>query len=87
MKKSGHLLTALLFALGSTLAFAEGPPGAGEKGERGDRPHPPRDCSKAPDAEKKARCEAHQAAMAKCKDMQKEEHRKCMHEAMPKKDK
>ena len=43
------------------------------------------DCSKVQDADKRAECEMHQDAMKKCKDMKPEDHKKCMHEAMPKK--
>lgn len=84
MKKISTLVTALAFGLTASLAFAQpAPPPPGEG-----RPHPPRDCSKAPDAEKKARCEAMQAAMEKCKDKKEgDERRTCMKEALPKKDK
>ena len=85
MNKFSSVLTALLFGLSMPFAFAQQPPGPPPGGEG--RPHPPRDCSKAPDAEKKARCEAIQAAMEKCKGMKPEEHHACMKEAMPKKDK
>ena len=84
MKKIAHLLTALIVGFSMSLAFAETPaappgppPGAGG-------PPPPRDCSKAPDEEKKARCEARQKAMEKCKDLAPEAHHKCMMDAMPK---
>ena len=83
MKKLSSLLTGLSFGLSVSFAFAEQPPGP--PGGEG-RPHPPRDCSKAPDAEKKARCEAFQKAMEKCKDMKPEEHRACMKDSLPKKD-
>jgi len=84
MKKICSLLSSLLFGLTMSLAFADTPPGPppGAEGH-----HPPRDCSKAPDAEKKTRCEAHQKAMEKCKDLAAEDHRKCMMEALPRPEK
>ena len=85
MKRSIYLLTALSLGLSMSLAFSQEPPGPPPGGDG--RPHPPRDCSKAPDAEKKARCEARQKAMEKCKDLKPEEHRACMKDAMPKRDK
>ncbi len=84
MKKISTLVAALAFGLTASLVVAQpAPPPPGEG-----RPHPPRDCSKAPDAEKKARCEAMQAAMEKCKDKKEgDERRACMKDALPKKDK
>jgi hypothetical protein len=88
MKKISTLAAALAFGLTASVVFAQpAPPPPGEG-----RPHPPRDCSKAPDAEKKAHCEAMQAAMKaareKCKDKAEgDERRNCMKDAMPKKDK
>jgi hypothetical protein len=88
MKKISITLSACLIALSSSLAFAQqSPPGPPGGGPGGPGMHGPRDCSKAPDAEKKARCEARQAAMKaaqeKCKDAKDEAHRKCMMEALP----
>lgn len=88
MKKFSSLLLALCF--GASLAFADTPPGppsgAGPGGQGGPH-HPPRDCSKAPNDEMKARCEARQKAMESCKDKQGEERKQCMMAAMPKKEK
>ena len=85
MKKFSSLIIALIF--GASLAFAQQPPGPPPGGPEGGRPHPPRDCSKAPNDEMKARCEARQKAMESCKDKQGEEHKKCMMAAMPKREK
>ena len=85
MKKVSRLLAGLALGFSMSFAFAEQPPGPPPGGEG--RPHPPRDCSKAPDAEKKAHCEAIQKAMEKCKDLKPGEHHACMKEAMPRKDK
>ena len=85
MKKISCFLAALSLGVSASFAMAQpGPPPGAGPGEG--RPHPPRDCSKAPDAEKKARCESMQAAMEKCKDKKQEERRACMKEAMPKRD-
>ena len=91
MNKISTLITALALGCASTLALAQQPPGPPPGDGKGPGMHGPHDCSKAPDEEKKARCEAHQAArkaaMEKCKDKTPEEHRQCMMDAMPKKDK
>ena len=91
MNKISTLITALALGCASTLAMAQQPPGPPPEGGKGPGMHGPHDCSKAPDEEKKARCEAHQAArkaaMEKCKDLKAEEHRACMMAAMPRKDK
>ncbi len=84
MKKFSSLLLAL--TLGTGLAFADTPPGPPAGGPGGPH-HPPRDCSKAPNDEMKARCEARQKAMESCKDKQGDERKQCMMAAMPKKDK
>lgn len=86
MKTTSKLIAALSISLFSLTAFADAPagdPGKGE-GSGGGKMH---DCSKIDDAGKKAKCEAHQAAMAKCKGLEKTAHHKCMEEARPKKDK
>lgn len=88
MNRIAGIAAALALGLFAQLARAQEPPAPPPAGEPG-RPHPPRDCSKLPDEEKKARCEAMQAAFKaaqeKCKDVAKhDEHRKCMMEAMPK---
>ena len=90
MKTTSKLIAALSISLFSLTAFADAPagdPGKGE-GSGGGKMH---DCSKIDDAGKKAKCEAHQAAhqaaMAKCKGLEKAAHHKCMEEARPKKDK
>ena len=86
MKKFAALTAALLMGLASA-SFAEPPKGEGP----GPGKHPPRDCSKAPDAEKKARCEEHQAAMKaameKCKGKEGDARKSCMQENMPKRKK
>lgn len=69
----------------ASLAMAQDPPAPPADGK-----HPPMmDCSKAPDADKKARCEARQKAraemMEKCKGMAEQEHRKCMMEQLKEK--
>ncbi|MBL8512881.1 MAG: hypothetical protein JNJ55_02740 [Betaproteobacteria bacterium] len=80
MKKIAVLTAALLMGIAS-VSFAEPPKGEGP----GPGKHPPRDCSKAPDAEKKARCEAHQAAMKTCEGKEGDARKACMKENMPKK--
>lgn len=85
MKKFSSLLLALSFS--ASLALAQTPPGPPPGGSPGGPHHPPRDCSKAPNDEMKARCEARQKAMESCKDKQGEEHKQCMMAAMPRKDK
>ena len=82
MKKICSLLSGLSFGISTSFALAQ-PPGPPPGGDG--KPHPPRDCSKAPDAEKKARCEARQKAMEKCRDLKPEDHRACMKDAMPQK--
>ncbi|MEP7155814.1 MAG: hypothetical protein ABI905_08570 [Betaproteobacteria bacterium] len=83
MNKICGLLSVLMFGFSMSVAFAQQPPPGPAPGAGG-HPPPPRDCSKAPDAEKKARCEARQKAMEKCKDLAPEAHHKCMMDAMPK---
>ena len=85
MKTISTLVAALAFGAFSSLAMAQQPPGPPPGSDHHPGKHGPHDCSKAPDAEKKAHCEARQAAMKKCKGMTKEDHRKCMMDAMPKK--
>jgi hypothetical protein len=79
MKKLSVLAVSLCLSL-SGLAMAE-PPKDGE----GKRRHPPMDCSKAPDAEKKAKCEAHQAARKQCMDKEGDARKACMEALRPKK--
>lgn len=90
MRKIVHLLSATAMGLTMSLALAQTPPTAPPATPDGKEHHPgmhgPRDCSKAPDAEKKARCEARQKIMEKCKGLNPEEHHKCIKDAMPKKD-
>ena len=80
MKKLSVLMAALLLS-SAGLVLADAP----KEGEPGKRPHPPMDCSKAPDAEKKARCEAHQAARKKCMEKEGDARKACMDEMRPKK--
>lgn len=86
MKTIRKLIAAVSIGFFSIAAFADAPADAPKKGD-GPGHHRMHDCSKVEDATKKAKCEAHQAAMEKCKGMEKEAHHKCMQEAMPKKDK
>jgi hypothetical protein len=85
MKKFTSLLLALSF--GASVAFADTPPGPPPGAGPGGPHHPPRDCSKAPNDEMKARCEARQKAVESCKDKQGEERKQCVMAAMPKMDK
>ena len=91
MNRISRIVASLALGCASAVAFAQQPPGPPPGDGKGHGMHGPHDCSKAPDAEKKARCEerqaARKAAMDKCKDKTPEEHRKCMMDAMPKKDK
>lgn len=78
MKKISALLAALALGMLSSAALAD----HHGKGEHKMAMH---DCTKAP-AEKKAMCEAHNKAMEACKDKKGDDHKKCMHDNMPKKD-
>ena len=78
MKKFTALLATMALGLLSSVAMADNH----GKGEHKMKSH---DCAKAP-TEKKAMCEAHNKALEACKDKKGEEHKKCMHENMPKKD-
>jgi hypothetical protein len=84
MKRLCSALMIMAFATAGSLAIAQ--PSTGKPEAR----HPPmRDCSKITEADRKARCESRQKAMAaaqeKCKGLEPAEHRKCMKEQMPKK--
>jgi hypothetical protein len=88
MKLVSKLLMASM-ALVAGVAFAQpGPPpgGAGAPpSERGD-PRQPRDCGKVP-AERQKFCEARNKAVEKCKaKTERDEHRKCMMDNMPKRE-
>jgi hypothetical protein len=78
MKTLTSLVAALALGLTANLAFA----GDGAPGDKGDKAK--MDCSKMTDDAKKAKCEAHQAAMEKCKDLKGEDNKKCMMDNMPK---
>ena len=82
MKTLNTLIATLSVGLFSAVAFAQAPADAPKEAPGHHKMH---DCSKVQDADKRAKCEMHQDAMKKCKDMKPEDHKKCMHEAMPKK--
>ncbi len=85
MKKMASIVAALTVGLAASLAFAEGPPAAGEhKGGHHPMMHT-RDCAKAP-ADMKDRCEAHNKMIETCKAKPEgEERKKCVMENRPKK--
>jgi hypothetical protein len=80
MKKLTVLMAALFIGM-SGAAFADPP----KEGGPGKRPHPPMDCAKIEDADKKAKCEAHQAARKKCMEKEGDARKACMEEMRPKK--
>ncbi len=85
MKKIATIIAALTFGVAANVAFAaDTPPPDGEH-KHGDHTKP-HDCTKAP-ADHKARCEARNKALEVCKDKKGEDHKKCMMDQRPKKDK
>lgn len=88
MKKLTSIVAALAVGLVASVAFAEGPPAGGDKGEAPGGMHrmmETRDCAKAP-ADRKERCEAHNKMLETCKAKPAgEERKKCVMENRPKK--
>jgi hypothetical protein len=78
MKSLTTLVAALALGLTANFAFA----GDGAPGDKGKM----MDCAKMTDDAKKAKCEAQNAAMEKCKDMKGDDQKKCMMDNMPKKE-
>ncbi len=87
-----NLISKLVIASAMTFAgaaFAQSaPPAGGHEGHGMDhgKMHEPRDCSKVP-AERQKMCETRNKALEKCKSKtDREEHRKCMMESMPRRE-
>ena len=80
MKKYLSLVAGLVFAASSTLAFAQtAAPQAADAPKMAD-------CSKEESPDKKAYCEAKNAAMDSCKDKKGDEMKACVKDAMMKKE-
>jgi hypothetical protein len=80
MKKYLSLVAGLAFAASSSMAFAQAAaPQAAEGAKMAD-------CSKEESPDKKAYCEAKNAAMESCKDKKGDEMKACVKDAMMKKE-
>ncbi len=82
MKNYLSLLAGVVIAASSTIAFAQAPMAPAQAA---DAPKMA-DCSKEESPDKKAYCEAKNAAMDVCKDKKGDEMKACVKEAMMKKD-
>ncbi len=79
MKKYLSLVAGLVFAASSSMAFAQAAPQAADAPKMAD-------CSKEESPDKKAYCEAKNAAMESCKDKKGDEMKACVKDAMMKKE-
>jgi hypothetical protein len=81
MIKLTTFATAPALGLTTSLAYA----GDAATGVNHDK-YKTKDCTSITDGARKAKCEARQAAMEKCKDTKGDDRKKCMMDAMPKKE-